>query len=193
MRSLRTPIALTVAIALASACHTKTPPAIPTPPPAVSAPAPLGATPPAPPTVARASAPATPAPSMSAEELFNRESLAQLNGQHPLTDAFFDYDSSVLRDDARSALATDAAWLEKWRQTVIRIDGHCDERGTPEYNLALGERRAKAVEAYLVSLGVDPRRIQVNSLGKESPFCTTAENESCWSQNRRGHFLITAK
>jgi peptidoglycan-associated lipoprotein len=116
-----------------------------------------------------------------------------LNSQHPLSDAFFDYDSSALRNDARTVLKTDAAWLEKWRTTAIRVDGHCDERGTAEYNLALGQRRAQAVQAYLVSLGVDSKRILVNSLGKESPFCTSANNDSCWSQNRRGHFSVTAK
>jgi peptidoglycan-associated lipoprotein len=141
----------------------------------------------------------TPAPARttsaapSAEELFARESLAQLNGEHPLADAFFDYDSASLRADARSALEADAAWLQKWQHTAIRVDGHCDERGTAEYNLALGQRRAKTVEAYLVSLGVDPKRIEINSLGKESPFCTNADNDACWSQNRRGHFAITAK
>jgi peptidoglycan-associated lipoprotein len=72
------------------------------------------------------------------------------------------------------------------------VEGHCDERGTAEYNLALGERRANAVRDYLVSLGIPAARIQTVSKGKESPFCTES-NEACWQQNRRGHFLITAK
>jgi peptidoglycan-associated lipoprotein len=72
------------------------------------------------------------------------------------------------------------------------VEGHCDSRGTSEYNLALGERRAKAVQDYLVSLGVPADRVQTVSKGKEQPFCAE-QNESCWQQNRRGHFIITAK
>jgi len=97
-----------------------------------------------------------------------------------------------LRDDARSVLQRDAAWLAKWPQTRIRIDGHCDERGTAEYNLALGDRRAATVRDYLTELGVKAERIQMRTLGKEAPFCRD-EGESCWSQNRRGHFEITDK
>jgi peptidoglycan-associated lipoprotein len=89
-------------------------------------------------------------------------------------------------------LQQDAQWLAKWPQTVIRVDGHCDERGTAEYNLALGERRAEVVKEYLASLGVRSDRIQTRSLGREAPFCHE-EGESCWSQNRRGHFEITNK
>jgi peptidoglycan-associated lipoprotein len=141
---------------------------------------------PPPPAAARPPAP------LSDEELFRRTSLDELNAEHPLNDAFFDYDQNVLRDDARSALQKDAAWLAKWPQTRVLIQGHCDERGTAEYNLALGDRRADAVKGYLTSLGVSPDRIAVRSMGKEAPFCHDT-GESCWSQNRRGHFVITAK
>ena len=120
-------------------------------------------------------------------------SLDQLNNSHPLSDAFFDYDQNTLRDDARQALQQDAQWLKKWPQTKVRIDGHCDERGTEEYNLSLGDRRADEVRDYLESLGVSADRIQTASLGKESPFCVNGNDDSCWSQNRRGHFIITAK
>jgi peptidoglycan-associated lipoprotein len=152
----------------------------------------VSARPPAPPPPPTASArpAATPAPSEA--ELFRRKSLGQLNAEHPLSDVFFEYDQNALRDDARSVLQRDAAWLAKWPQTRIRIDGHCDERGTPEYNLALGDRRAEVVREYLTDLGVKPDRIQMRSLGKEAPFCRD-EAESCWSQNRRGHFEITDK
>ena len=97
-----------------------------------------------------------------------------------------------LREDAKRILQQDAQWLSKWPQAVIRIDGHCDERGTPEYNLSLGDRRAQVVREYLTNLGVRPERMQARSLGKEAPFCQD-NGESCWSQNRRDHFEITGK
>ena len=92
----------------------------------------------------------------------------------------------------RSALQKDADWMKRWTSTVVTVEGHCDSRGSSEYNLALGNRRANAVKDYLVSLGVPGGRVTVVSKGKEQPFCSE-ENESCWQQNRRGHFLVTAK
>jgi peptidoglycan-associated lipoprotein len=118
--------------------------------------------------------------------------VAEINRAGYLKDAFFDYDKSDLRDDARTALASDAEWLKKYRTVQFLIEGHCDERGTSEYNLALGDRRANAAKEYLSSLGVDASRIKTVSYGKERPFCTQSA-EDCWQQNRRGHFLITAK
>jgi peptidoglycan-associated lipoprotein len=129
---------------------------------------------------------------VSEADLFQRKSLDQLNAEQPLGDVFFDYDQNVLRDDGRRALQQDAQWLAKWPSTRVRVDGHCDERGTAEYNLALGDRRADTIRDYLVSLGIDVRRIDVRSLGKEVPFCRDG-GETCWSQNRRGHFVITGK
>jgi peptidoglycan-associated lipoprotein len=129
---------------------------------------------------------------MSDEEAFRRKSLEQLNAERPLADVFFDYNQNLIRDDGRTALQSDAAWLAKWPQTRVVVEGHCDERGSAEYNLALGEQRAEAVRRYLAGLGVQPERIVVKSLGKEAPFCS-GEGEPCWSQNRRGHFAITAK
>jgi peptidoglycan-associated lipoprotein len=82
--------------------------------------------------------------------------------------------------------------MKRWSSTKIMIEGHCDSRGTSEYNLALGERRAKAVQDYLVGLGIPATRLQTLSKGKEQPFCVD-ENDACWQQNRRGHFIITAK
>jgi peptidoglycan-associated lipoprotein len=146
---------------------------------------------PLPPAPAPPRAAAAPAP-VSEDELFRRESIEQLNAERPLGDVFFDYDQAALSDSARAALQRDAAWLTRWPGTRISVEGHCDERGSAEYNLALGDRRVAEARAYLVSLGVSAERLQGRSLGKEAPFCR-AEGESCWSQNRRDHFVITAK
>jgi peptidoglycan-associated lipoprotein len=116
----------------------------------------------------------------------------QLNAEKNLVDVFFDLDKATLRDDGRTALSSNADWLKKWPTTRITVEGHADARGTAEYNLALGERRASAVKDYLVSLGVGADRIVVVSKGKEQPVCTEM-NEACWQQNRRGHPIITAK
>lgn len=129
---------------------------------------------------------------LSEDELFAQKSLSQLNSERPLGDVYFDLDSSSIKDEARAALTTNATWLKRWANTRINVEGHCDERGTAEYNLGLGERRASAVKAYLVELGVPADRVVIVSKGKETPFCTES-NEACWQQNRRGHFIITAK
>lgn len=189
--SIRAPwYALIVLTAAGAACHTRPPAAAPT---RTLAPAPtVPARPPSPPAAPAAAARPAPVRPLTEAELFQRKSIDELNAEHPLADAFFDYDQNALRDDARKALQQDAQWLSKWPQTKIRVDGHCDERGTAEYNLALGERRASVVREYLVSLGVTPNRIEMRSLGKDAPFCKDT-GDSCWAQNRRGHFEITAK
>jgi len=132
------------------------------------------------------------AQALSEDELFRRKTLAELNAEQPLGDAFFDYDQSTLDDHAKSALQRDAAWLARWKQAVINVEGYCDERGSAEYNMALGERRATSVKEYLESLGVGPARIRTVSMGKEARFCNESA-EPCWSKNRRGHFVITGK
>jgi len=103
----------------------------------------------------------------------------------------FDYDRYAITSEGRDLLQRQAAWLQKYQQVRVTIEGHCDERGTREYNLALGARRANAVREYLVSLGVSSRRIDTISYGKERPICTES-SESCWSQNRRGVTTITS-
>jgi len=118
--------------------------------------------------------------------------ISELNKKGYLQDAYFDYDQSDLRDDARSALSANAEWLKKYPSIQILIEGHCDERGTSAYNLALGDRRANAARDYLVSLGISAARAKTVSYGKERPFCTES-SETCWQQNRRAHFVITAK
>ncbi|HWG59159.1 MAG TPA: peptidoglycan-associated lipoprotein Pal [Candidatus Acidoferrales bacterium] len=104
-------------------------------------------------------------------------------------DAFFDLDKSDLRPDARDALTKDAEFLRTYAQVRVSIEGHCDERGSTEYNLSLGERRAAAAKSFLVSLGIPADRIDTVSWGKERPFCGD-HNEGCWQQNRRAHFVM---
>ena len=107
-----------------------------------------------------------------------------------LSDIFFDYDQYTLHQDDVSVLETNAkVLLGRYPKKKILIQGHCDERGTEEYNLALGVRRAQAVKDYLVDLGVPPERLQVLSYGKEKPFCTQ-HSRNCWKHNRRGHFVF---
>ena len=129
---------------------------------------------------------------MSDADIFARKTVDQLNAERPLDDVFFDLDKSDIRDDGKSALQKDADWMKKWTSTQTTVEGHCDSRGSPEYNLSLGSRRANAVKDYLVSLGIAANRVTIVSKGKEQPFCSE-ESESCWQQNRRGHFVITAK
>jgi peptidoglycan-associated lipoprotein len=184
--------AIAAAAFAGAACHAK-PPAAPAAAVASPAPTPTRTAPPPPPPPRPDVTRTGPAPAApSADDLFRQMTLDQLNSKHPLGDAFFDYDQFSLREDARTALATDADWLKHWPGTDILVEGHADERGTAEYNLALGKSRARAVEEYLVSLGIPQNRIKVDSLGKDAPFCTQ-DNEGCWSKNRRGHFIITAK
>jgi peptidoglycan-associated lipoprotein len=106
-----------------------------------------------------------------------------------LRDAFFAYDSFSITEEGRQALASDAEWVKSNPNVQLKIEGHCDERGTSAYNLVLGEKRAKAVRNYLVELGVTPSHLSVISYGKERPFCTE-HAESCYSQNRRGHLVV---
>ena len=119
-------------------------------------------------------------------------SLDELNSTSPLDPVFFNYDEAVVLPDARTILQRNADWMRKWPMTGIMVQGHCDERGTNEYNLSLGDERASAVRDYLVSLGVSGDRVATVSRGEEEPFCTDA-HEGCWSRNRRGHFIVTAK
>ena len=110
-------------------------------------------------------------------------------GPVTIQDIFFDYDKSVIRPDAREALDEDLRVLNENSGLRVVIEGHCDERGTNEYNLALGERRAKAVRGYLMAGGVDSDRISTISYGEERPFCL-GHGETAWQCNRRGHFVV---
>jgi len=107
-----------------------------------------------------------------------------------LKDALFDFDRYDIRADARAILDSIASWFDKNRGINILIEGHCDDRGTNEYNLALGEKRAIAARNYLVSKGIAPSRMSTVSYGEEKPACTE-QNEDCWQRNRRAHFVVT--
>jgi peptidoglycan-associated lipoprotein len=124
--------------------------------------------------------------------VFARKTLAELNAEKPLEDVYFDYDKAELKADARASLAKNAEWLRRWVSTRVLVEGHCDARGTNEYNLALGEKRAAAVRDYLAGLGIAADRVQTVTKGEESPFCVE-ETDACFAQNRRGHFIVSAK
>lgn len=107
----------------------------------------------------------------------------------PLKDVFFDFGEAILREDAKQTLNENIQWLKANPQVSIMVEGHCDERGTNEYNLALGERRARAVRDFLAARGIDAKRIATISYGEERPF-VLGHDESAWKWNRRGHFVV---
>jgi peptidoglycan-associated lipoprotein len=178
-------VVLALASALAfSACAKKAPPAPPPPPPPVAPEAPPPAPPPPPrPEVKPVVDEYARLKAMSAEEIEKSGLLAPV---------FFDFDKAEIREQDRAALAKNAEALKRFDFLRVTVEGHCDERGTVDYNLALGDRRAKAAYDYLVSLGVPADRLKVVSYGKEVPVCTQS-NEECWQKNRRAHFTVTGK
>lgn len=117
------------------------------------------------------------------EELFRRT----------VKDIFFSYDNAEIRQDEDALVQTDAQFLTAHPSLRLVIEGHCDERGSEDYNMVLGQSRAARVREALIKQGISGDRIKLISLGKEKPFCTAAENESCWSQNRRAHFVLENK
>jgi len=153
------------------------------PAPAPAAVAPSTAPAPAP---APAAAPPAPAPDTAATA---RPAPQDFASEAALKDVHFDFDQSAIRPDAAKVLQTSAEWLNARPGHAVLIEGHCDERGTDAYNLALGDHRAKAARDFLVAHGVAARRITVTSYGEQRPECT-AHNEECWSRNRRAHFLV---
>ncbi len=181
---------LLVLAALAAGCAKKQPPVTrpAPPPPATSAPG-----------TAAPEAPAQPVteqpivtPDAMTEDAIDARSLDDLNRDSPFKPVFFGVDRSDVDGDAQATLDQNAAVLKKYSKWVVTIEGHCDERGTAEYNLALGEKRAIAAKNYLVSLGVDGERMKTVSYGKEFPF-DPGHTEAAWAKNRRAHFVITAK
>ena len=152
---------------------------------------------PPPPVVPQAPPPAPPpqqdvAPQPDEYDRLLQMSSDQLERMGLLADIHFDLDRSDIREGDRQTLNQNADVLKRFDFLRITIQGHCDERGSVEYNLALGERRARAAYDYLVSLGISPDRLKTVSYGKEIPLCTES-NESCWARNRRAHFEVTGK
>jgi peptidoglycan-associated lipoprotein len=189
-----TSVVIVVALVVfVGACSRRKQPTVPTPQPAPTVPeaSVTPATPPAPPrTAPQRVEDLQPAP-LSEDSVANR-SLDDLNRDSPLRPAFFLLDSAELDDVGRAVVTSNVEVLKKYPQWVVTIEGHCDERGTAEYNLALGERRAVAVKTYMVSLGVAPDRLRTVSYGKEFPF-DQGHTDEAMARNRRAHFVITSK
>lgn len=174
-------LAAVLVFSFAMSCRKK-PQEVPPPPPQVQEQ----------PKVEKVEPPVVKEPTLSEEELFLQKSLDEINQAKPLGMIHFDYDKAVIRDDAKPVLEANAAWLNRFKTVKILIEGHCDERGTEEYNLALGERRAKAAQDYLIMLGISPDRMRIISYGKSQPL-DPGHNEAAWAQNRRDQFLVIEK
>ena len=179
---------LTVVVA---ACKGKNKPPVarPMPPPSVTNNPNTGGPPPAPPVPVNEP---VPVPPMPVEDAVTSKSIDDLNRDSPLRPLFFELDSAEVSGPGQQVLQTNASVLKKYPGMQVTVEGHCDERGTAEYNLALGERRALAAKNYLVSLGIPADRIKTVSYGKEFPF-DAGHDDGAWSQNRRAHFVISAK
>ncbi|HOW86171.1 MAG TPA: peptidoglycan-associated lipoprotein Pal [Candidatus Aminicenantes bacterium] len=174
-------LAVMLILSFATACKKK-PKEVPPPPPQTQEQ----------PKVEKVEAPVVQEPQLTEEELFLQKSLDQINREKPLGTIYFDYDRAIVRDDARAVLDGNAAWLKKFKTAKIMVEGHCDERGTEEYNLALGEKRAKAAQDYLLSTGVAADRLKIISYGKSQPI-NPGHDESAWQMNRRAQFLVIEK
>jgi len=181
-------VAVTLAIAVTTACGKKKVATGPQPPPTEEA----AVVPPTPPPPSERVEERSVVATAPADESITNKSLDDLNRDSPLKPVFFPLDSAELDSSGQAIASANAQVLKKYTTWGITIEGHCDERGTAEYNLALGERRAVAVKTYLSSLGVSPDRIRVVSYGKEFPF-DMGHSEDAWAKNRRGHFVITSK
>ena len=138
-----------------------------------------------------ASVPAEPAISGTAVD-YNARSLDELNRESPLQPVYYALDSADVAADMQGTLTKNSEILRQYPSWVVTVEGHCDERGTAEYNLALGERRAQAARAYLISLGIPAERIKIVSYGKEFPF-DPGTTEEAYAKNRRAHFVVTSK
>jgi peptidoglycan-associated lipoprotein len=176
-------------LVLAGACGKKKPPvAKPMPTTTSNVPAPPT---PAPPQPVPDTTPVPPEPKITEDPLTSSD-LDAINKNSPFQPVFYALDSYEVDSAAQQVLTANAAILKKYPTWVITIEGHCDERGTAEYNLALGEKRALSAKTYLVSLGIPADRLRTVSYGKEFPF-DPGHDEGAWSKNRRSHFVVTSK
>jgi peptidoglycan-associated lipoprotein len=185
-------VLMAVVLSVVAGACAKKPPTVarPMPPPPDNTNA-IPPTPPAPPRPVDEPIPVPPEPeAIRSGDL--KDDLDTLNRSGVLKPVFFELDSSDVSGDGQKVLQENAEVMRKNSQWQVTIEGHCDERGTAEYNLALGERRAIAARTYLVSLGIPAERVRVVSYGKEFPF-EQGHDESAWSKNRRAHFVITSK
>jgi peptidoglycan-associated lipoprotein len=190
MRKLTVTLAAVVIAAALAACAKKTPPvARPVPPPIAGDPG--ASRPPAPPTPVAEPQPIPPEPTLTGDELASKD-IDDINRNSPFQPVFFSYDQFDVDGAGQQSLNTNAEILRKYPSWIITIEGHADERGTAEYNLALGERRALAARNYLVSLGIPADRLRTVSYGKEFPF-DAGHTEEAWAKNRRAHFVVTSK
>jgi peptidoglycan-associated lipoprotein len=185
---------LTMAVAMAAlmvvgACAKKKPP-VARPPTAPSGTASAGERPPLPPEPVREAVP-VPAEPITSDTLSSTD-IDTLNKNSPFQPVFYAYDQDTIDAVGQQALNHNAELMKKYPTWIVTIEGHSDERGTAEYNLALGERRALAARNYLVSLGIPADRLRTVSYGKEFPF-EPGHDESSWSKNRRAHFVVTSK
>lgn len=183
-------VVILLTLVAAGCARRQAPVAQPAPPPAAAPPPALSPPPPPPAQRVEETLPFPPEP--VPDDGITSRSLDDLNRDSPFKPAFFPLDSAELDEAGRAVVTANAALMRKYSTWVITVEGHCDERGTAEYNLALGERRAVAVKTYLVSLGISPERVRTVSYGKEFPF-DPAHNEDAWAKNRRAHFVITSK
>ena len=192
--TMKTGFALVVMLSLLmmAACAKRQPPvaAIPQPPPSIATPPQGQVTTAKPPTRVDEALPVPAQPGV-ADDAASSRTLDDLNRNSPFKPVFFAVDSADLDEMGRATASANAEVMKKNPGWVITIEGHCDERGTAEYNLALGERRAIAVKTFLVSLGVPPDRVRTISYGKEFPF-DPGKTDEAMSRNRRGHFVITS-
>jgi peptidoglycan-associated lipoprotein len=191
LRSRAFLLMMVAVLVVGGACRKAPPVARPTPPPPAPFPgAPAPAPPPAP-TPVPEPPPVPMEPPISSDPLA-ASAIDEINRNSPLKPVFFFFDSDQLDDAARAVLDEDAGVLRQYPTWVVTVEGHTDERGSAEYNLALGERRALAAKNYLVSLGIAADRLRTVSYGKEFPF-DPGSTEDAWSMNRRAHFMLTSR
>jgi len=144
------------------------------------------------PKVEKVEPPVVKEPVLSEEDIFLQKTLEQINKEKQLANIYFDYDKALIREDAKPVLDQNAAWLTKFKTVKVLVEGHCDERGTEEYNLALGEKRAKNTQDYLITLGISAGRLRIISYGK-SQSVDPGHDEAAWQKNRRAQFTIIEK